>query len=95
MSEVQRQVYYAECANLALTHYDLGTISIHFVQHNAGIVYRLADAKGETRFLLKIHERAGDGAMDAPEQLTAQMAWLQVDGLNGIVHLWETRQWQT
>lgn len=77
MSEEQRQTYYLDCAKAALAHYDLGTLSIHFVQHNAGMVYRLDDAKGDPCFLLKIHESAGDGLMDTPAQLTAQMAWLQ------------------
>ena len=76
MSDEQRQAYYTSCAEVALVHYALGPISIHFVQHNAGIVYRLDDANGEARFLLKIHESAGDGLMDTPAQLTAQMQWL-------------------
>jgi len=76
MSDAQRQAYYTSCAEVALAHYDLGSISIHFVQHNAGIVYRLDDTNGEARFLLKIHESAGDGLMDTPAQLTAQMQWL-------------------
>ncbi len=77
MSDGQRQAYYLACAKAALADYDLGTISIHFVQHNAGIVYRLEDSQREARFLLKIHENAGDGLVDTPAQLTAQMAWLQ------------------
>lgn len=77
MSDEQRQAYYLECAKAALAAYDLGPLSIHFVQHNAGIVYRLEDATGDARYLLKIHESAGDGAVDTPAQLAAQMAWLQ------------------
>ena len=85
MSEAQRQEYYLACAKVALTHYDLGAISVYFVQHNAGIVYRLEDANGEARFLLKIHESAGDGLVDTPDQLTAQMAWLQALTVDGRV----------
>lgn len=77
MNDGQRQAYYADCANIALAPYDLGNITIHFIQHNAGIVYRLDDAQGAARFLLKIHESAGGGAVDTPAQLAAQMAWLQ------------------
>jgi Ser/Thr protein kinase RdoA (MazF antagonist) len=77
MSDVQRQAYYLDCAKVALADYDLGAISIHFVQHNAGIVYRLEEINGDARFLLKIHESAGDGFVDTPAQLAAQMAWLQ------------------
>ncbi len=77
MSDVQRQAYYLDCAKVALADYDLGAISIHFIQHNAGIVYCLKDINGDARFLLKIHESAGDGLMDTRAQLTAQMAWLQ------------------
>ncbi|GEM_PF-2770841 len=77
MSDGQRQAYYLDCAKVALADYDLGTLSIHYIQHNAGIVYRLEDIHSEARFLLKIHENAGDGLVDTPVQLTAQMAWLQ------------------
>ncbi|MEZ4619631.1 MAG: hypothetical protein R2867_29565 [Caldilineaceae bacterium] len=77
MSDSQRRDYYSNCAKEALSHYDLGAYSTHFVQHNAGIVFRLDDPQGEPRFLLKIHESAGDGLMDPPDQLAAQMAWLQ------------------
>ena len=85
LSDEQRQAYYLNCANVALAQYALGPISLHFVQHNAGIVYRLDDANGEARFLLKIHESAGDGLMDTPAQLTAQMAWLQALTADGRV----------
>lgn len=77
MSVAEQQAYYMDCARTVLAHYDLGPITPHFVQHNAGIVFRLEDAQGEPRFLLKIHESAGDGPPDTPEQLAAQMAWLQ------------------
>lgn len=77
MNDGQRQAYYLDCANAALAHYDLGAISIHFIQHNAGIAYRLETLDDAARFLLKIHESAGNGLMDSPAQLAAQMAWLQ------------------
>lgn len=76
MSDAQQREYYLDCARIALAHYELGVMAVHFVQHNAGIVYRLEDASGAARFLLKIHESAGDGLMDTPAQLAAQMAWL-------------------
>ncbi len=85
LSDEQRQEYYVGCASIALAQYALGSILIHFVQHNAGIVYRLDDANGDARFLLKIHESAGDGLLDTPEQLTAQMAWLQALTADGRV----------
>ncbi len=76
MSDEQKADYYLDCAKVALAAYELDAMSIHFVQHNAGMVYRLDDANGDARFLLKIHESAGDGAMDTPTQLAVQMAWL-------------------
>ncbi len=77
MNDMERQVYYLDCAKIALANYDLGAVSVQIVQHNAGIVYRLEAINGDARFLLKIHESAGDGLMDTPAQLAAQMAWLQ------------------
>jgi hypothetical protein len=49
LNEAQRQEYYLDCARVALAHYALGSVSIHFVQHNAEMVYRLDDAAGEAR----------------------------------------------
>jgi Ser/Thr protein kinase RdoA (MazF antagonist) len=77
MDAVEKEAYYTACANAVLVHYDLGSITPHFVQHNAGIVFRLDDAQGAPHYLLKIHESAGDSLADTPEQLAAQMAWLQ------------------
>lgn len=85
MNDAQRQAYYQDCATIALAHYELGTVAIHFVQHNAGIVYRLDDADGNALYLLKIHESAGDGLVDTPAQLAAQMAWLQALSADGRV----------
>lgn len=85
LSDGQRKAYYQECANAALAHYDLGAVTVQFVQHNAGIVYRLEASDGGARFLLKIHESAGDGLMDTPAQLAAQMAWLQALAEDGRV----------
>ncbi|MCB0126529.1 MAG: hypothetical protein KDE58_29935 [Caldilineaceae bacterium] len=80
MTDNQRQEYYATCAKTALADYDLGAYSTHFVQHNAGIVFRLDNPQGEPHFLLKIHESAGDGLMDPPEQLAAQNEPFLFDG---------------
>jgi Ser/Thr protein kinase RdoA (MazF antagonist) len=85
MNDAQRQAYYQACATIALAQYDLGAVVVHFVQHNAGIVYRLDDADGNARYLLKIHESAGDGAVDTPAQLATQMAWLQALSADGRV----------
>lgn len=85
LDATQKQAYYLQCADLVLVHYALGPLTPHFVQHNAGIVFRLDDAQGEPRFLLKIHESAGDGAVDTPAQLAAQMAWLQALTIDGRV----------
>lgn len=85
MSDSQRREYYFNCAKVVLAHYELGTYSTHFVQHNAGIVFRLDDTQGEPRFLLKIHESAGEGLMDTPEQIASQMAWLQALTKDGRV----------
>ncbi len=84
MSDGQRQAYYWDCAKVALADYELGARSIYFIQHNAGIVYRLEGIKGD-HLLLKIHESAGDGLVDTPAQLAAQMAWLQALTENGRI----------
>ncbi|MFN8444612.1 MAG: phosphotransferase [Caldilineaceae bacterium] len=76
LSAGEKSDYYAHCADLVLNNYRLDEMTAHFVQHNAGIVFRLEDIQGKARFLLKIHESAGDALMDTPEQLAAQMAWL-------------------
>ena len=44
LDETQKHAYYLQCADLVLAHYDLGPLTPHFVQHNAGIVFRLDDA---------------------------------------------------
>lgn len=77
MDASRKVAYYADCATIMLANYDLDAVKPHFVQHNAGIVFRLEDAQGTPQFLLKIHESAGDGMADTPAQLAAQMAWLQ------------------
>ena len=76
----QKLHYYDQCAAALFPHYALdealSEMTAHFIQHNAGIVFRLDDAAGNARYLLKIHESAGDSLMDTPAQIETQMAWL-------------------
>ena len=60
LDPTQKQDYYQRCARELLQQYDLAEMTPHFVQHNAGIVFRLDDKAGVARYLLKIHESAGD-----------------------------------
>ena len=60
----------------ALQHYALGPTTATFVQHNAGIVFRVeAPTLGRT-YLLKLHDRAGTGPNPTVEQLEAGLCWL-------------------
>jgi Ser/Thr protein kinase RdoA (MazF antagonist) len=73
----QREAFYLGCADQALAHYALDTLTPHFLQHNAGVVFRLDDHKGHPRAMLKLHENAGDHGNDSPEQIEAQLIWLK------------------
>jgi Ser/Thr protein kinase RdoA (MazF antagonist) len=71
----QRASFYTELAHSALRAYDLGAVTPVFLQHNSGITYCIM-VHGSPRYLLKIHEPAGEGDKPTPALLQARMAWL-------------------
>src|SRR3712207_3451888 len=73
--ENQRQKYLA-LAEATLQHYELGSTTPTFVQHNAGIVFRVEAARMGRAYLLKLHARIGAGANPSAEQLEAGLRWL-------------------
>jgi Ser/Thr protein kinase RdoA (MazF antagonist) len=66
---------YRRLAAAALDHYDVGPAEPAFLQHNAGVAYRVETAAGE-RFVLKIAEPIGDGGGWATAGLEASLVWL-------------------
>ena len=72
----QRNAFYLACAHQVLAHYTLDALTPHFIQHNAGVVFRLDDRAGQPQAMLKIHENAGDSGNDTPEQIEAQLSCL-------------------
>jgi len=76
LSPEQRGDFYLGCAHQALTQYTLDSLTPHFIQHNAGVVFRLDDRAGQPQAMLKIHENAGDNGNDTPEQIEAQLSCL-------------------
>lgn len=71
--QVQR---YRALAEQAIRHYPLGPTTLTFVQHNAGVVYRvLARERGQV-YLLKLYDRIGAGANPPAEQIEAGLRWL-------------------
>ena len=69
LSAQQRNEFYLCCAHQALEYFDLDSLTPHFIQRNAGIVFRLNDSSGQPHAMLKIHENAGDSGNDTPEQI--------------------------
>jgi Ser/Thr protein kinase RdoA (MazF antagonist) len=75
-SEHESIARYAPVAEAALRCYPVGHAQMHFIGHNAGVVYRVdAPDKGET-FLLKLHDRAGEGYRPSAAALEQGMQWL-------------------
>ncbi len=72
----QHSDFYLRCAQQVLAEYTLASLTPHFIQHNAGVVFRLEDSAGRPQAMLKIHENAGDSGNDTPEQIAAQLVWL-------------------
>lgn len=63
---------------MALQNYALGSVSIEFIQHNAGIVFRVSSQETDNQYLLKIYKRIGMGDDPSPEQLEPGLHWLAV-----------------
>jgi Ser/Thr protein kinase RdoA (MazF antagonist) len=76
LSPPEQQAFYQQCAQQALGHYALNDLTPHFIQHNAGVVFRLEGTHGQPQAMLKIHENAGESGNDTPEQIAAQLGWL-------------------
>jgi Ser/Thr protein kinase RdoA (MazF antagonist) len=67
---------FVELAEQALQHYALGATQLIFIQHNAGVVFRVeAPALGRS-YLLKLHARVGEGSNPSAEQLEVGLGWL-------------------
>lgn len=65
-----------ELAKQALQHYALGTTQLTFIQHNAGMVFRVDAPAQRRQYLLKLHERVGIGSNPSAAQLEIGMGWL-------------------
>jgi Ser/Thr protein kinase RdoA (MazF antagonist) len=75
-TEVNCDQPYVELAEQALQHYALGATQLTFIQHNAGVVFRIdAPAMGRP-YLLKLHERIGGGSNPSAAQLEVGLGWL-------------------
>ena len=67
---------YIELAEQALQHYALGTTQLTFIQHNAGVVFRVEAPTIGRPYLLKLHERVGVGSNPSADQLEVGLGWL-------------------
>jgi len=67
---------YIELAEQALRHYALGATQLTFIQHNAGVVFRVAAPAMRQTYLLKLHARVGEGSNPSAAQLEVGMDWL-------------------
>jgi Ser/Thr protein kinase RdoA (MazF antagonist) len=67
---------YVELAEQALQHYTLGATQLRFIQHNAGMVFRVEAPAIGRQYLLKLHERIGDGSNPSAAQLEIGLGWL-------------------
>jgi len=67
---------YLPLAEAALQNYSLGQMNIAFIQHNAGIVFRVTSPETAHQYLLKIYKRVGAGEDPTAEQLELGLHWL-------------------
>lgn len=67
---------YEALASAALQHYTLGPTTITFIQHNAGVVFRVDASSTHRSYMLKLHDRVGDGENPDAAELEAGMRWL-------------------
>ena len=75
----QRQQLYLRLAQTALAAYDLAAVTPIFLQHNAGVTYRIEE-QSTPRYLLKLHVPAGSGVPVAVPLLEARLRWLAAVG---------------
>lgn len=71
---LQQQQTYFRLAHAALQQYALDSATPTFVQHNAGIVFRVSTRARQ--YLLKLYKRVGDGDDPSAEQLELGLEWL-------------------
>ena len=62
-------------ARSALQQYAIDVDEIAFIQHNAGVVFRVTTT-AHHQYLLKIHKRVGAGDNPSPAQLEPGLKWL-------------------
>lgn len=75
-SEHESIARYAPVAEAALRCYPLGRTQMQFIAHNAGVVYRIEAREAGEMFLLKLHDRAGEGYRPSAAALEQGMQWL-------------------
>lgn len=73
LTQEQQQTYFM-LADTALQQYGLDSATTTFVQHNAGIVFRITTKAKQ--YLLKLYKRVGDGNDPSAEQLEPGLEWL-------------------
>ena len=69
-------LHYLPMVKTVLRNYSLGSVKIAFIQHNAGIVFRVTCPETGQPYLLKIHKRVGAGEDPSAEQLEPGLHWL-------------------
>lgn len=75
---------YQLLASRALQHYDLDVRNVVFIQHNAGIVYRVETP--DQQYILKLYKRVGEGDDSEASELEVGMHWLaEMAQATGIV----------
>ena len=67
---------YLPTVKTVLQNYSLGSVNIAFIQHNAGMVFRVTSQETGQKYLLKIHKRVGAGEDPTTEQLEPGLHWL-------------------
>lgn len=67
---------YLTLAEAALQHYALGPTRLRFIQHNAGIVFRVTAQATGKHYLLKLYKRVGAGSDPSAAQLEPGLRWL-------------------
>ena len=72
----EQHVTYQMLAEAALQHYAFGPTEIIFVQHNAGIVFRVVVLATGQQYLLKLYKRVGVGNDPSADQLEPGLHWL-------------------
>lgn len=71
----EQQQTYTTLVGTAVQLYTLNPSESTFIQHNAGIVYRIT-TQTQQQYLLKLHKRVGVGDDPSAEQLEPGLAWL-------------------